>query len=770
MNRKSLLSIAVSAASVFMTHGSAAQQGGALALEEVVVTATKRESSLQDVAVAVTALSADDIRNAQIISSEDLTFLVPSLNLQKGSNPRQTSFAIRGVGTQSFSSAVEPSVSTMIDGVVLGRSAQAFMQMLDVERVEVLRGPQGTLFGKNASAGVVHIITQDPTDTPSGEISLTGIADDGFGDYEYRGGVTLSGPVTDDLGYRLTASGSSLDDFTKNYFDGGKLNGSDEWSVRGKLRWLPTETLELKWSSDYSDRDCDCTASPIRSLEPFDGNDDDVDEILALISPVKPGDENRDVNMNKLPFSESESWGSSLEANWDIGEFTLTSISAHREYEVNGFDDVDSQPVDALGFDQFGGTETEQFTQELRLLSPADGVVSYVAGLFYFDQTVKRNFRREFEIVQGSPGSAFADFEVDTTNWAAFGEATWNITETLRLILGARYTQDDLEFEFERTLDGFGLGLPDAVPTTKDDTDEDDLSGKVAVQWDYNDTGMAYLSYAQGYKGPAFDITFGTDPTDIEPVQPETADAWELGLKADFLDSRLRLNAALFYAEYQEFQAQAFVDPDGLPDCPEDNPGCDPDDDPGNFLLINAGEVSTQGVEMDFLALVTENLRISGGAAWIDASIDDYPGGPCSGGQEFRGECPDSGLQDLSGGDLPFSPDWKINLSASYTFYLDRGFDVELIGFMRAQDDVQYSITQDSNTIQDSYAVFDASVILSDHDERWRATAFVKNIADEFYASSIFSNNAALLPNGYNHRYDRSSERTYGLELRYMWR
>lgn len=241
-------------------------------------------------------------------------------------------------------------------------------------------------------------------------------------------------------------------------------------------------------------------------------------------------------------------------------------------------------------------------------------------------------------------------------------------------------------------------------------------------------------------------------------------------MKADFLDSRLRLNAALFYAEYQEFQAQAFVDPDGLPDCPDDDPGCDPNDDPGNFVLINAGEVSTQGVEMDFLALVTENLRVSGGAAWIDASIDDYPGGPCSGGQEFRGECPDSGLQDLSGGDLPFSPDWKLNLSASYTFYLDSGFDVEVIGFVRAQDDVQYSITQDDSTIQDSYAVFDTSVVLSDHDERWRATAFVKNITDEFYASAIFSNNAALLPNGYNHRYDRNSGRTYGLELRYMWR
>ena len=178
---------------------------GAPALEEVLVTATKRESSLQDVSVAVTALSAQDIANAQITSSEQLTFLVPSLNLQKGNNPRQTSFSIRGIGTQSFSSAVEPSVSTMVDGVVMGRSGQAFMQLLDVERVEVLRGPQGTLFGKNSTAGVVHVITRDPTEAAEGEI-MTGIINGG----EYRAGGTVSGPVNDKLGFRLSANGKWL--------------------------------------------------------------------------------------------------------------------------------------------------------------------------------------------------------------------------------------------------------------------------------------------------------------------------------------------------------------------------------------------------------------------------------------------------------------------------------------------------------------------------------------------------------------------------------
>ena len=739
----------------------AAAQDGGLALEEVLVTATKREASLQDVSVAVTALTSDDLRDAQIRSSEELTFLVPSLTLQKGANARSTSFNIRGIGTQGFSSALEPSVSTMVDGVVMGRSGQAFMQLLDVARVEVLRGPQGTLFGKNSTAGVVHIITKDPTEEPSADVSVTAINDD-----EYRGGLTVSGPLGESLGYRLSANGVTVDDYTSNYFDGGKLNGSDEWSVRGKLRWLLADNLDLKWSSDYSDLDCDCTASPIRSLEPFGGNEAQVQEILDLIAPVVPGDENKDVNINKKPFNNSESWGHSLEVNWDIGDFTVTSITGYREWEVDNFGDVDSQPVDRFDFDQYGGSKTDQFTQELRLTSPADGAMTYVAGLFYFDQNLKREFRREFFFQEFE--IAVADFEVDTTNWAAFGEATWHFHDDWRLILGARYTEDELEFEFERSLDGAGVGLPDPVERTPGDTDEDDLSGKAAVQWDFSDAGMVYASYTQGYKGPAFDVAFGTDPVDLPRVDPETSDAWELGLKTSLFDERVRLNAALFYAEYDDFQSQAFFDPDGDPGCPEDNPGCDPNNQVPSFILINAGKVTTQGLELDVLAQVTESLRLSGGAALIDAEIDDYPEGPCSGGQEFRGECPD-GLQNLSGGDLPFSPDWKVNLSATYTFFLDRGFDLDVIGSMRAQDDVLYSLSQDENTIEDSYAIFDTSLVLADHDDHWRATLFVKNVFDKFYVNSIQGNNGNILPNGYNHRYDKLAERTYGLELSYSW-
>ena len=738
--------------------------GGSLVLEEVIVTASKREQSLQDVSVAVTALSADMINEQQINSSEDLTYLVPSLTLQKGSNARQSSFNIRGIGTQSFSTAVEPSVSTMLDGVVMGRSGQAFMQLLDVQRVEVLRGPQGTLFGKNSTGGVVHIITQDPSEEHTGELMGTVISDE-----EYRAGATFSGPLTDNLGYRLTLSGNDVEGFTRNVYTGNDLNGSDEWSVRGKLRWS-SDTWDVKWASDYSESNCDCSAAPIRSLEPFGGNEDVVQGILDDLAPVLPGEENKRVNNDLEPFNENEQWGHSLEINWEVGDFILTSISALRGFEIGGrFDgDVDGRPEKVLGFEQMGVTEQDQFTQELRITSPAYGKLTYVAGLFYFDQEVDREFHRFLEIVPGLPGNIVTNFVADTKNWAAFGEATWAFNDDWRLIIGARYTQDEIDFLYERAQEGFPVGLPDPVDPTRDGVDEDDLSGKLALQWNYSDEGMTYISFTQGYKGPAYDLTVSTDPTALEAVNPETSDAWELGIKTTLFDGQVMLNAALFHSVYEDFQSQAFLDPDGPSNCPVDDPACDPDNLPGSFLLINAGEISTQGLELDFMAQVSENLRLTGGVAFIDAKVDDFPEGQCSSGQEFRGECP-GGLQDLSGGDLPFSPDWKVNLTAAYTWQRLSQFNMVFTGAVRAQDEMQFGLHQDENTIVDSYAILDLGAKLQSHSDSWDATFFIKNATDEFYPNTIFSMNSTFLPNGYLQRYSKQAERTYGMEVRYRW-
>jgi iron complex outermembrane recepter protein len=761
-------SLTLIAASLIAMGHSAVQAQEVMVLEEVLVVATKRTSSLQDVAVSVSALSADALRDQQINTVQDLTRLVPSLNKQSGD-----SFNIRGIGTQARGIANEPSVSTMLDGVVLGSSRQAFMQLMDVERVEVLRGPQGTLFGKNSTAGVIHIMTKNPTEEHYAEISGTVISDD-----EYRAGVLFSGPVTDDLGYSFTAFGTDVDGYTENIHTGNDLSGTKDWTTRGKLRWTG-ETVEVKWASDYSEGESECCVKIVRSLEPVEGREDFYDEAIEALLPLEPDEEGTKVNHDQEPYAETESWGHSLEVNWDIGEYTLTSISAFRNFErdAESLTDLDATTIDRLGLRQPQTTDNEQFTQELRITSPAHGSFSYVAGLFYYDQESKRELTRRLVIESptlnpdSEPGVGVFNAQIDTKNWAAFGEGTLDVSDTVRLIAGLRYTEDELDYEMSRTKEGFPVGIPAPIdPPESGGTDEDNLSGKLALQWDFSDAGMGYLSYTQGYKGPAFDIVFGVKPDEIEPIDPEESDSWELGVKTELFDNRLRLNASLFYSVYDDFQATAYLDPDGLSNCPIDEPGCDPDNEPGSFKLINAGEVQTQGLELDFTALLTENLRLSGGVAFIDATIEEYDLGKCSNGQILRGECPSvEGVQDLAGGDLPYSPDWKLTLTSVYTWQRDSLFDVEFIGTVQAQDEVLYDISQDENMIADGYETLDLSVRFIDHNDRWSSTLFVKNVTDEFYVTNIGETEANAVPNGYTHRMVKQSERQYGIDFRYKW-
>lgn len=775
-----ILSI-LSASPGFQSHaqaqtGQAGATAPAGALEEVIVTARKREQSLQDVSLAVTALPESLLKDSLVGSSEELANLVPSLNLNKGANPRQTSFSIRGIGTTSFSSGIEPSVSTMLDGVVMGQTGMAFAQLVDMQRVEVLRGPQGTLFGKNASGGLVHFITRDPTDEFNAEVQA--YATD---DQEYRSSFTVSNGLTDTLAFRLTGYLNKDEGWVENVFDGNDVNDSDDWGLRGKLLWNPSDTLQLKWSSDYSDRESNCCVAAFRDLDPWPetppNNQATVDDLLAQLDPVVPGEKNTQVNLNGDLTTDIKASGHSLEVNWDVGEHTVTSISAYREWEQNSRGDSDQLPTDVLGFRQGGLSEQEQFSQEIRLTSPAGERFSYVVGLFYFDQTVDRAFDRSFDLFGDNRTTAVADFTVDSLNYAAFGEATFALTERWRIIAGARWTYDDLSFDFERT--GMTLGA-NPQPYFERETDEDDLSGKFVVEWDATEDALLYASYVQGYKGPAFNVGFGSRPDNTDPVAPETSDAYEIGLKSSWFDNRLVLNIAAFYTEYSDFQASASqfipdLDENGNP---VDENGDGRDDGVFSFILANVGEVETRGVEVDFTARPLENLTLFGGIAFIDAEIVTFKDGPCSFGQTFRGvgyqgqaSCAQRpAIQDLDGGELPESPDWKFTLAANYLIPLQSmPFDLALKGNYRYQDDIQFLIEQDEYTTEDAYGILDVSVALEDKSEHYTVTAFVRNLTDQWYVDGIAAFADTFTPNGYGHNVPRYAERTFGVEGRYRW-
>ena len=714
-------------------------------LEELIVTARKREQNLQDVAVGVSLLSGDAMSGAQLRNAAELTTLLPTLNVQASSGPSTSSFNIRGIGTQAFSSAIEPSVSTMLDGVVMGNSGMAFVELVDIERVEVLRGPQGTLYGKNASGGVVHVITRDPSPELSGTVSATAIEDG-----EYRLDGTVSGPITDTLAYRLTGSILDDDGFIKNRYDGEKLNDNETYTVRGKLLWQPDEDLELLWSSDYSKTDCDCTALSVRSILESDNQEALLEEQL----PVVPSDKNQDVNNDYETFTDLEASGHSLTLNWSIGDYQVTSISAYRDWESQSIVDLDNRPVNplALTFPSEPETDLEQYSQEIRLASAPTAWSSFVLGAFYFNQDSDSGNTTTTALFEPAvPATTrYTRTRVDNKNYALFGEVNFTFLEDWQLTLGGRYTEDELEY------DTLAIGTDNLIFPPEGDiaasVNNDDFSPKVALQWDFSESAMAYVSYVMGYKGPAFDTSIIAGGS---AVDPETSDAFEFGLKSSWLDNRLILNLAVFYAEYDDFQAQTTVD-------------ADPTDlIPGSFVLVNAGEVSTEGVEVEFLSRPLDNWSLSGGVSYTDGTIDDYPEGNCSDGQIFRGECP-GGVQDLSGGQLPYTPKWKLTLRSDYTIALDESPMEIIVGAdLRSQDDVLYGLSQDEYNWQDAYTVVNAHVSVAGTERKYRVSAFVKNLFDEDYASLIYAQAPQLLPHAYIQRVPKYANRTFGVELRY---
>jgi iron complex outermembrane receptor protein len=710
-------------------------------LEELVVTARKREQNLQDVPVAVSLLSGKAMAEAQVRNAAELATLIPTLNVQSSSGPSTSSFNIRGIGTQTFSPGVDPSVSTMLDGVVMGRSGMSFMDLVDIARVEVLRGPQGTLYGKNASGGVVHIITKDPTPELSGTVSTTAIEDG-----EYRVDGSVAGPITDTLGYRLTGSKVKDDGWAENVYNGDKINDNDSYTVRGKLLWQPNEDLEFLLAGDYSKADCDCVALSVRSI--LDGPRQQA--LLQEQLPVVPSKQNQDVNNDEPTFNHNTASGYSLTTNWTVDEYVLTSITAYRDWKNESLVDFDRGPTNplTLSFPVPPYTNQNQFSQELRIASPPRDWGSYVVGAFYFEQDIDTGNTITTEFF--APVTRKSKTSVNGKNGAVFGEVNFNIWQDWQLILGGRYTYDELDYRTSGDVTD-DIFFPPAGEAS-DSLDESDFSPKVSLQWDFSDSAMAYASYVSGYKGPAFDTSLIAAGS---LVKPETSDAWEAGLKSSWLDQRLFLNVALFYAKYDDYQAETSVD---------DNPD---DLRPGSPVLINAGSVSTQGVEVEFMAQPLENWTISGGFAYTDATIDDYPNANCSGGQKSRGECPD-GFQDLSGGQLPQTPKWKLNLNTDYTIALEKvPFDLIFGANIRSQDDVLYDLSQDKYSEQDAYTIVDLRAVLAGTEQGYRITAFVKNVFDKNYASLIFANSEVLQPNTYIQLVPKYANRTAGIEVRY---
>ena len=724
---------------------------------DIVVTAQKREERLQDVPVAVTVVSGDQISRLGGVNIENAQYLVPALNFRKSGVPINQSIFLRGVGTSTFSLAGEPSVSTVLDGVVLSRAGEAFTPLADIARIEVLRGPQGTLFGKNASAGAINIVSVKPGDTLGGYAEGSLFFDNGT---EYRAKAAIDIPLSDTLHSRITGFYANYDGniFNDSPTVNRRVNGYEQYGLRGILVAEPSDTVTLTLIGDWRKSNDDCCAEVIGAPAVLaDGTTTALFASRApLLLPALEGDKGRTIRQNLVNRSEEKGWGVSLQADVELGNMTVTSITAYRRYDNREVRDGDFLNAVYVGVNQShddGPQIGKTFSQELRLTSPGGQFIDYVLGAFYSHAETERTFTRANINCSAStlptigaglipcsttPGVSTLTFPLATAtfgsifqNTALFGQATINVAERFRLIAGLRFTMDQLDVFHSRQVivpgnanpnfdagvfnGGLGGGVSNGVPW-RGKTTADNLSGKGGAQFDISDNSMAYATYARGYKGPAFNVFFNLALVGTAPLEAEIADSFEIGLKNTLFDGRVVLNLAGFYAKYKNFQAN--------------NPDLDAF---GNRVtrFTNAGDISTRGFEAEFQARPADDFTIAGGVAYTDAKVDSFKLPP--------GGAPTDKVPD--GTPLAYAPKWKATLGGDYRIRTGGFADVE-IGLQGSYQSSQLSLFVPSalararGTIK-GYGMVDGIIALAGQDDRWKLSFLAKNIFNQSFAAAI---------------------------------
>ena len=728
-------------------------------LETVTITATKRVQPLQGTPIAISVISGSVLEASNLNSLASITAQTPTVNFRTNASNKDSALFIRGVGTISTSPGVEPTVSTVLDGVVIARPGQATLDLVEIERIEILRGPQSTLFGKNASAGVINIITKAPGKNTEGYLDLSY-----FQGNERRVRAGVSGELSPGLARAsLAVMAAKFDGNVTNVFNNSKVNGYDRKGVRARLDLTPHRDVNFTLIADHSQAD----DTPPTGV-PYDTNVITYPTgvvtanplYAAAIAPVVPSPSNRRINSDLNTRVSDTNEGVSAQIDYTLGGHQITSITALRKWINTQFQDQDRQPGVTRNFVRShdrGDLDFRQGSQELRIASTESGrFVNYVAGVFYIEGKNDEQYRRDVTRCPTSAAPALpsgivpctaattlqdngvATYGVRSKSISAFGEGTFNFSPDLRAIAGLRYTEDDLSYYHGRVATATGVpGVAGTRATVTGATSESAISGRFGPQWQVNKDVMAYATYAEGYKGPAYNVFFNMSPTQDNVLAPETSRSYEAGLKMQLLDQRVRLNIAAFLTDYDGYQANV-------------------QDLVNGFIvtrLINAGQVQTKGVEVDFAARVTPQLTLNAGVAHTLARVKNFfcpPGATAS--------C------DINGKPLPFAPDWKANLRAKYIMPIGQRMAMDFGVDANWQSRTNFDLSQQPNSFQPSYAIFNASVGLADNMAGWRVALLVKNLADTSYATFVQNNGGS----GFINRYvPRDDQRYAGVTLRY---
>ncbi|SDG90227.1 iron complex outermembrane recepter protein [Pseudomonas flavescens] len=708
------------------------------ALGTVTVNARRREESAQSVPTPISVLGGETLENQRIYRVQDIQQLVPSTSVAYV-HARQSSISIRGLGNNPASDGLEGSVGVYLDNVYLGRPGMAVFDLLDVEQIDVLRGPQGTLFGKNTTAGVLNITTRKPTFTPERSIE-TSLGEDGY--FQTKG--SLSGPLSDTLAGRFSAYRTRDDGYVDNLYNGDTLNGGARQGFRGQLLFGPSDTFNLRWIGEYNEEDSNNGILSLYSTGPTINGVNRYEQRAAAAGATlvygKDGKVNLDSDQQVTVFQG----GTSVEANWTLpNDFTLTSISAYRWWDFTPRND-DGLNVSA-SINAGVAVRDKQYSQEIRLASPSGGAFDYVLGAYYFKQDLDNRSFNQYgplaDIWNGTASGALANVSsvgkghIDTDSYALFAQGTWHLTERLDFTAGIRGTYEEKQAWVTRDAPTGGAAVSGAAAAQRQARhgafDSGDLSqhsfspsGLLSLSYQFNPQLLGYASLSHGEKSGGVNLTVGAAPTagvDSLLVGTERANNAELGFKSTLLNSSLLLNANLFWTEVNGYQANAY------------------DQVTRTQYLTNAGSVRSRGVEAEATWKPLRGLTLNANGSFNDVRYTDYEDAPCAPEVAFQAGAPAS--CDLTGHQVVGASKWIANLNGSYQWNLANGLQPYVNASYAFRSRAVGTIDDSEYGQIPSYALINLSTGLRGDlaDGQWDLSLWLKNAGDKTYFTSLWN-------------------------------
>ena len=743
-NRRSVCYRAVAVGPMVFTAASSALAQGEtddkqVGIEEVVVTAQRRAESLQSVPIAISAYSEEELRTRRIDSLGGLADRTPGFAIGQFF-PTQPQIYIRGIGSNDDGPAADPSTVVFIDEVYVGRAAGWTANLFDLQRVEVLRGPQGTLYGKNVVGGAINLITRKPDENFRAQLSASA---GNLNSREYQG--VLSGPIAGNLYGKVSFNDMSRDGYleskvglfpeafpSRDPLSLGQFEqlNKNNTGLRAGLRWLPTEELEINLGVDSASLDENAPGF-------FRQGTADAQMISGLL-PQYAGDPR--INLQDRPAqTTNETTGFNLRVDYELGWSTFTSISSYRESETLNTDCCSANneeearllassptaPVFGqvlLGTGNVTREDADQLSQEFRLTSTGSGPLEWVAGLYYLEENTDRIESFDYGIGFSDGFGGFDTFVPPTTgittqfgqteSIAVFGQASWNVTEKLRLTAGARWTEDTKKLRSIGQAGGFLVSENFDVQV---DESWDEVTPKYVVDYQLTEEVFLYALASKGFKSGGFQ---GSPPSEFNatvPFQPEIAWLYEAGFKSEWFDRRARINLTGFYTDYTDLQVFQLLVPEGSPA------------DAGVLVAQNAADAEVQGLELEVTLAPTRGLTLSASYSYLDATFSDFF--PPAGFNTPSGVDPNQ----RAGNRLRNAPEHSGTLMAVYQMNLKDGKGLMFQADWRYQDDAFQDPDNQAGAAIEAYDLLDARVAVTSSDAKWELALWAENLLDEDY-------------------------------------